>query len=168
MEIQSISFHNSILFQRGRSGEKIVAEELQKRGWYVIPSYDYSGGDEHAPKLWGAQRNYVIPDLDVSVDGTRMWIEVKTKSKFTWTRMTKQLEHGIPRRHFEHYLEVQRITGTPVYLFIYELNTQMILRQSIDKLNEHKRYSNMGGRLHVFFPRGLFEPFITLKAEAVQ
>ena len=53
--------------QFGRSAEERVARVLQHRyGCHVVPAYDYSSGDK-APKLQGAFRGYVVPDLDVGV-----------------------------------------------------------------------------------------------------
>jgi hypothetical protein len=41
-------------FKKGRSGEQKIAEVLRRRGWYIIPSYDYSGEDGNkAPRLQG-------------------------------------------------------------------------------------------------------------------
>ena len=91
-----------------------------QRGWCVIPSYDYSGEDEHPPRMEGQAAAYILPDLDVCRQGHRRWAEVKTKARPSLGRISGELEHGIPLRHFEHYQAVQRESGCPVYLFIYE------------------------------------------------
>ena len=95
---------------------------LQHRyGCYVVPVYDYSAGDK-APKLQGAFRGYVVPDLDVSKDGRRSWVEVKAKTNAgSPTRITGQVEHGFSWRLFQQYRTVQQITGTPVFIIILEV-----------------------------------------------
>jgi hypothetical protein len=63
----SSEFRASSYFVRGRSSEQRVAQLLQKRGWFVIPSYDYASEDGNkAPKLQGQLGSHMIPDLDVS------------------------------------------------------------------------------------------------------
>src|SRR3972149_1435615 len=92
-------FKETEKYKKGHTGEKIVTEMLQKRGWYVIPSYDFSGpNDDKAPKLQGLGNGFVLPDLDISRNGKRKWAEVKTKDEATFTRITQKLEHGIPLR----------------------------------------------------------------------
>src|SRR5690606_40649353 len=76
------AFREKEEFRRGRNGERLVAELLQSRGWYVIPSYDYSGEDgDKPPRLQGAVDAFPLPDLDVARDGQRRWAEVKTKKR---------------------------------------------------------------------------------------
>ena len=74
------AFRDTEEFKRGQSGERVVAGILMNRGWFVVPSYDYSGEDGNkAPKMQGADLSLVIPDLDIARGGDRRWIEVKTK-----------------------------------------------------------------------------------------
>lgn len=148
-------------FIQGRNGEQLVAEFLKAKGYYVIPSYDYSGEDNNkAPKLQGLRLAYVIPDLDVCREGLRRWVEVKTKTEATYYRKKKELQHGIDKRHFEQYQIVQAETGCEVSLGIYELNPRpVLLIASIDDLNEylcHEATSSDGSRMlywdrHVFY-----------------
>jgi len=159
-------------FKRGSTGEKIVATYLQQCGYYVIPSYDYSGDDgDKAPKLQGLLQSYVIPDLDIAKDGKRKWCEVKTKHAATWTRTTQQWEHGIPKRHLDSYLQVEAITGTEVFLVIYEESTGSLLRQSAQEIAKTGRLSQMKkeGRTQgamVYFPRDAMVQIGTLPVAA--
>ncbi len=154
------SFRESKDFLRGRSAEKLVAEELQRRGWYIVPSYDYSGKDNNkAPRLQGTDKEYILPDLDVSKEGARRWVEVKLKLQATWTHLTQRFEHGIPIRHFESYVEVQRITGCEVWIFIYEENTQRLLVQSLNCLTLVSRVyrgPKMNREGMIYFPQDSF------------
>jgi len=153
-------------FQIGRTGEKMVAELLRERGWYVIPSYDYSGEDgKKAPRMEGQRAAYVIPDLDIAKDGTRRWAEVKTKTGATYTRITQRYEHGIPLRHFRDYFATQEITGCEVWLFVLEQDTGDVLCGKLNELAQgcreyHGDQMSRGGM--VFFPREAFGLFTTL------
>jgi hypothetical protein len=153
-------------FKRGRSGEQIVAERLKRKGCFIIPSYDYSGEDnDKPPRLQGLLRSAIIPDLDVSRAGRRIWVEVKTKRRADWTRVTQRLEHGISLRHYNEYLDVQAITGTAVWLAIYEEETGDVLVQKLADLAAGARvYTGwkMGRDGMVYFPRDAFR---TISAE---
>jgi hypothetical protein len=159
------SFSERLAF--GRSAEETVAHLLQHRfGCHVVPVYDYNANDK-APRLQGAADSFALPDLDVSRNGVRSWVEVKTKSNAgSPTRLTGQDEHGFSWRLFEHYRRVQRITGTPVYIFILELRSGDLLCQSLDTLDRVKRVyegdkMDRGGT--VFFPRASFDLLCNLQ-----
>lgn len=156
--------------ERGNTWEKFVAEMFRSNGYYVIPSYDYSGREEgKAPKMLGNGRGVILPDLDVSKGGRRFWVEVKNKSEPSFYKKEKRDVHGIPIRHWEAYNEIQEITGCPVVLCVVEAPTQYnegvepkaILKQYIDILasdarewrgNVGKGYKDM-----IYFPRDLFK-----------
>jgi hypothetical protein len=150
-------------FHRGRRGERLVADLLQRRGWHVIPSYDYAGeGGDKPPRLQGCDCAYPIPDLDVSRGGVRRWVEVKTKAEPTWTRVTGRLEHGVSLRLYESYRHVQAITGCPVWIVIVEERAGAILCAPLDGLEPVKRVYNgrkMGRGGMVFWPRKAFAEF---------
>lgn len=160
MAIKSIPFDQTTEYKLGHDGELVIKQLLIDNGWLVIPSYAYTGkGNDKSPRLEGMNCFYVIPDLDVCKAGTRRWIEVKTKSKADFTRLTQRFEHGIPLRHYRHYFDVQDATGCPVWLFVYELNTKSILYASLNALSyvariyEGPKMSNGG---MAFFPRDNF------------
>lgn len=163
METTQISFRESPKFQKGRSGEKLVAGLLKQKGWFVIPSYDYSGEDgDKAPKLEGLREGFPVPDLDIAKDGTRRWAEVKTKASAIYTRITKRLEHGIPLRHYRSYQKVQKVTGCEVWLFVCEEDTGEVLCAKLDYLQCHARIydgSKMSRGGMAFFPRDAFQVF---------
>ncbi len=100
----------------------------------MIPSYDYSGDDDHPPRMEGQAAAYILPDLDICRKGDRRWAEVKTKAAPSLGRISGELEHGIPLRHFEHYQAVQRESGDPVWLFIYEERSRRLLFARLDEL----------------------------------
>ena len=154
-------------FLRGRVAEQIVADFLRGRGWYVIPSYDYSGADgDKAPKIQGLHDGIVIPDLDIAKAGSRKWAEVKAKGHADFTLKTKTYDHGIGYRNWCHYKRAQEETGCYVWLFIIEEDTQILLAESLDVLGEGRRYEgakmDRGGM--VFWPRDLFRCRLTLNS----
>jgi hypothetical protein len=166
MAIKRSTFRQQPEFLRGRSAERMIAEELQRRGWLVLPSYDYTTEEEKAPRLQGWEISYIVPDLDVCRNGKRYWVEVKAKAKADWTRSTQRYEHGIDRHHYESYLAVQRQTGCPVWLCVYEENTQLAFIRSLDDLALVARFyggQKMNRSGMVFFPRAAFHQFAFLQ-----
>lgn len=147
-----------INLKRGRTAEESIANTLMNMGYYVIPSYEYTGDEGNkAPKLWGIKDSFVVPDLDVAKNKVRIWVEVKLKAKANYTRITKQLEHGIPYRNYLSYLKIQEITGCIVFLYVFEENTLSILYHQLDKLPKRLYTGNKmdrGGT--IFFPRHCF------------
>ena len=162
------SFAQRLAF--GRTAEETIARILQHRyGCHVVPVYDYNAGDK-APRLQGAYDGYAVPDLDVSKNGARSWVEVKAKSNAgSPTRLTGQVEHGFSWRLFQQYRTVQQITGTPVFIIILETQTGDVLYQSLDHLDAVRRVydgdkMDRGGT--VFFPRYSFEFLCNAKEAA--
>ena len=138
------SFRKTPEYQLGHTGELLVAQQLQAIGYFVLPSYDYSGEDGNkAPRLQGKLAAYVIPDLDVAREGKRLWVEVKTKTASSPGKISGKLEHGIPLRHLEHYLQVQRITGCKVHVAVYERSTGEVLVAKADDIDATGRRSKM-------------------------
>ena len=160
-----MTWRDDATFQQGRNGEKIVARLLQQEGWGIVPSYDYSGEtNDKAPRLQFLRSGLVIPDLDAShLAYGRIWVEVKTNSEASWYIIGQQYQHGIREKHWNDYIEVQRITRTPVWLYVYQLDNQTIYKQAIDILIQHphtrtgthKRHGKNAGT-YVYFNRDAF------------
>jgi hypothetical protein len=154
------NFKSTPLYAKGHNGELLVADKLMQLGYFVVPSYDYSGQEnDKAPKMKGLMRSFVLPDLDVSKSGSRKWVEVKTKEDATYTRITQQYEHGIPLRHYRQYLEVEKESGCAVYLAVYEIKTGEVLIGRLSELSKLVRIydgdkMSRGGM--AFFPRSAF------------
>lgn len=158
-------------FRRGQSGERLVAGILKAKGCFIVPSYDYSGEDGNkAPKMEGECAGYVIPDLDVARGGNRYWVEVKTKWTATLHRKSGKVEHGISLRHLDHYRQVQKISGCPVFLSVYEEQTGIILIAKLDSLGDPRIYdgSKMGRAGMAFWPREKFSEFHRVEERAPQ
>ncbi len=149
-------------FRRGRNGEQIVATWLQKRGYCVIPCYDYAGENhEKAPKMQGQSRGYVLPDLLACRNGCCKWVEVKTKAGPTHNKFKGNLaEHGMGQYLCNQYHTVQKESGIPVFVFVVEECSKQILYAPLDKLQPHGRLYN-GNKMNrggmVFWPRDCFQ-----------
>lgn len=157
------SLRDTAEFQVGRRGERIVAAMFQRAGFWIIPSYDYAGEDgDTPPRLQGEHGHLIIPDFDAAIGGERRWIEVKTKKGATVHHVSGRNEHGFALRLFEQYVEVQEITGTEVWVAVYEIDTGDVLYQTLDALHEVARFyhgAKMGPSGMVFFPRSAFITF---------
>jgi hypothetical protein len=162
----TVPFHERPEFLLGRNGEQVVVAWLTQRGWFVIPSYDYSGSErDKAPKLQGLLERFVIPDLDACRGGVRRWIEVKTKSDATLGRLSKQPEHGI--EHYDEYVRVAAETGTEAWLAILELSTRQLLAQSFEKLGKPRQSTSRNGKPMAFWVRSRFIHLHTFGPELV-
>jgi hypothetical protein len=109
------NFKDNPMYKFGHEAELQIEDLLKSHGAYIIPSYDYSGDDEKAPRLCGVYNTYVVPDLDVSF-GKRIWVEVKRKTERNKHYKTGHMVHGIPIRHFNDYRSVEKITGCKVWI----------------------------------------------------
>lgn len=149
-------------WKRGHTGELLVARWLMRRGWYVVPSYDYSGEDGFkAPRMHGLRDGFVLPDLDVSKDGQRLWAEVKTKRVPTLHRITGRMEHGIAINHWKAYRRVQQESGCDVWLVIYEELARRLVVGRLSALEKNARFyqgDKMDRSGMVFFLRDDFKP----------
>lgn len=108
-------------WRRGHIGEAIIAALLEREGYAVIRSYNYKGKEDEpkAPKLGIGPAGYCLPDLDVSYGGVRFWLEIKTKAP-RWYRKEKCWRFGLSLRLYRHYLAVQRLTATPVFIVFWD------------------------------------------------
>lgn len=140
-------------YGQGKAGERIIAELFKSRGWYVIPSYDYVSDEEKAPQMHGMYRGLILPDLDICRDGKRRWIEVKTYGAPSLYRKTQELQHGIQQRHWDHYREVEAISGTPVWICVYQLSDGAVLAQEQQILGAWAdKRTDKRGKVQYYFP----------------
>jgi hypothetical protein len=117
-----MSFSQSAAYQFGLEGELTFERMARALGLHTIAQYDYiDNGEPKGPRMHGRLENYVLPDFDVLGNGARLYAEVKRKSVPTWHRNSKQWQHGISYRHYQHYLKVEEISGTPVFLVVIEV-----------------------------------------------
>lgn len=164
-------FEETEEFKFGDAYQRQLGDLLRAEGCYVIPSYDYKGDEEtpKAPRMHGLESSLIIPDLDVSKHGKRVWIEAKAKSTMTVSRKLKREEQGFDRHCWEAYVKVEKISGTPVWIYLLEKDTRTVLTAPISKLKRvvrncfcqgcregNYRACKMSRRGMVFFPRSAF------------
>ena len=110
-----VSFDESL--REGLLGEGLITRWLNSRGWNVLPAYEIEVQSGKGPRLFSAKLGKLIaPDLLVFNESGFYWVEAKTKSAFTWHRITKTFQTGIDRRHWLDYIQVGQTTGVPVWL----------------------------------------------------
>jgi len=101
----------------GLYGEDLISRWLIRRGMQVLPAYQIQENHGKGPRLFGQYGQLICPDLLVFKAERVIWIEAKLKSAFTWHRMSASWQTGIDRRHWRDYVEVERVTPFPVWLF---------------------------------------------------
>lgn len=152
-----MSFNDKLNF--GKIAEKEIEEYFLDKDYNIIRSYDYIGnGDNKSPKLFNKLLNRVLPDLDISKDGKRFWVECKHYTHTPFNRRYNIFVHGIRKKHYDHYIEVEKRTGCEVFLFIKEIEHSCILYA---KLNELKTYNCQCGHCNekclIYFNRSDFK-----------
>ncbi len=150
-------------YERSRRYEIATADWIRTvRRVYALATYDFSGQDnDKAPKLLaplGLQgfEDLVLPDLQCWGDKGSFWVEVKLKSRANWYKKGQYLVTGISRRLWRHYLQVESVTGSPVYLLFLHEREQEARGASLDWLKGHVSHEYTGPRMcrggMVFWP----------------
>tara|TARA_R110002110_G_scaffold42316_8_gene132948 strand:- start:1232 stop:1717 length:486 start_codon:yes stop_codon:yes gene_type:complete len=110
MEQSKENFNENLVF--GQEGEKEIGEILIKKGFNVMPLYQFS--DELAPQIISKEKNYISPDLMCFRNGKSVFIEVKSKNK--WVNYKGVIETGCNYKHYKHYKELAIKTKLEVYM----------------------------------------------------
>ena len=69
--------------------------------------------------------------------GTRIWVEVKTYTHPVLNRKFGINVHGIEKRHYDQYLEVERQSGNDVWLLINETESGCVLKAKLGTLKTY-------------------------------
>jgi len=160
-----VRFEHTDEYKLGEEGERTAEALLKEAGCFILPARLYTG--EGAPKLQGETFGHLIgliaPDLFVARGGNAFWVEVKTKRTCGNFRKYRTKTHAIDRRHWHHYLDVERESGNPVSIMVIERDTGNVLIARRDALHPHLIMGE-GPKLGstYCFPRGRFELFATL------
>lgn len=107
---------------QGRLGEIAVIEFLQSLGYSIFPASE-SVPEQTGPRIHEANSNEktVTPDLLVWDGEKQFWIEVKTKSSFSWNRNLRKWTTGIDTRYLEQYIKVDATTPWRVYVLFIQM-----------------------------------------------
>lgn len=131
----------------GHTYEMLICKKLRRNGWNVLPAYEIRN-TKKSPRLFTSEcGDLVIPDLLALKDDKIMWVEIKSKSAFTWHRKTGTWQTGLDINHWNDYKKVYEITGLPVWIYFVhktghnavdtpdDLNSPVgIYKQHIDRL----------------------------------
>ncbi len=142
--------------EMGVAGESVIASWLRARGSTVLPVYEKIIDNGKGPQLYLPDKELIAPDFFVFRCDGAIWIEAKHKTAFTWHRNTQRWVTGIDIKHYEHYLEVNRVTPWKVWLLFLHQGGQAkdsppdspagLFGNTLDYLSEHEnhRHSNWG------------------------
>lgn len=111
----------------GKIGESAIAKWLMRaRQYNVLPVYEKEIHEGKGPTLFTLTKQLIAPDLfcfrDAGESTDVRWIEAKTKSAFTFHRISGRWVTGIDLRHYNDYLEVASLSKIPVYLMFLHLD----------------------------------------------
>jgi hypothetical protein len=116
----------------GVAGESVIAQWLKRRGYIITPAYEKIIDDYKGPAVYLPDGDTLVsPDMFCMKVRDRatyaMYIEAKTKTRFSWFRIKRRWETGIDQRHFEDYQRVQQETKLPVHLlFLHTCNVPSV------------------------------------------
>ncbi|MEJ6791462.1 MAG: hypothetical protein QNK89_01635 [Lacinutrix sp.] len=111
MEQSKDNFKEKLEF--GQEGEKEIAEILIKKGYSIMPLYQFS--DELAPQIISLNESFTSPDLMCFKNEKSIFVEVKSKTK--WVEFKGVIETGCNYKHYKHYRDLSLKTKLKVYMF---------------------------------------------------
>jgi len=107
--------------QQGQTmGEGPIACWLMEKGSAILPVYEKQIDTGKGPQLFTAADSFAAPDLlAFTPNFGPIFVEAKYKTVFTWYRSGRAWTTGIDSHHYEHYQQVQKRTGLPVWLLFF-------------------------------------------------
>lgn len=100
--------------REGLVGESEIATWLRRGGFSVLPAYEKVVDDFKGPRFYSPTAELVSPDMLAFKHGQQLWIEAKTKTRFSWFGSGGYWVTGINYKHYLDYLQVEKETGLPV------------------------------------------------------
>lgn len=129
MEQNKDSFKEKLAF--GEQGEKEIAEILIKKGFYILPLYQFK--DKTAPQIIGEYQSITSPDLICFKNKEIIFIEVKSKNK--WVKYKGILETGCNYKLYKDYKKLSLKTKIKLYIVFNHVSGD---HQGIYYVNIHK------------------------------
>lgn len=147
----------------GIDSEELVKELLQKSGWAVKELRKAADGGM-APLL----ENEIDDSLRVvdfqahHSDYSTHYVEVKSKEEAVYYGIEDELRHGWERSKHEDYVDFRRTyTECPVYVFVHERETGIILRQRVRELSIAQEITDQSKLI----PYGADEPICVFRRD---
>lgn len=108
----------------GDETELRVEDFLRSRSLFVTRLCKIKNPDGiGAPMLMGARFNLILPDFQV-IDPRRFgqpyYVEVKGKNEPGWKVTLRAHTHVVDRPNWNHYQNIHKVTGLPIWLLILE------------------------------------------------
>jgi hypothetical protein len=120
--LAQVSFSEQLHF--GKVGESRIARWLMERSWTVLPVYETELHSGKGPVLYSMSSALVAPDMLAYRQSDVKWVEAKTKTSFTWHRITQRWVTGIDLRHYRDYLKIASESPWPIWLLFLHLDSQ--------------------------------------------
>lgn len=111
--------------QRGLLAEHHIARWLQtQRGYHILPIYNKQDDNRKGPRFYTASGEQLIaPDILAMRGSTLVWVEAKSKTTFTWHRVSQQWQTGIDYYNYTHYCKVADTVPHAMYVFFLHTET---------------------------------------------
>jgi len=165
---RTLKFQKQLKF--GKVGESRIARWLMSKGYSVLPVYEKELAHGKGPVVYSVEQNLIAPDMLAYRKGKAIWIEAKTKSNFTWHRLSNEWVTGIDLRHYEDYIKIAEKAPWPVWILFLHLNTSGAKDTPAEQQgkspvglfgndlkllieNEHHRHTNWGKSGMVYWSR---------------
>ena len=119
--------------EAGIKGEELVKAWLRCSGYTVVSDFS-SSQPFTGPRIYSPEGTIVQPDLLVTKQDTiptrteqsmtLFWVEVKSKSVFSWHRKSETWTTGMDLRSYVHYLEVTAAMGWDMMIVFVHLDKE--------------------------------------------
>lgn len=110
----------------GQVGEGIIAKWLQSRGWYILPVYETEINSGKGPRIFAPQGERIIaPDALAMHPQKKLirFVECKTKTVFSWHRITESWQTGIDLRHWHEYVSLATVLNCDIWILFLHLQS---------------------------------------------
>lgn len=121
-DVEAVKFAEQLHF--GKIGEGRIAQWLMARGHSVLPVYEKELHTGKGPVLYSTSAQLIAPDMLCYRGQDVKWVEAKTKSSFTWHRLSQRWVTGIDLRHYQDYLTVAASSPWAIWLLFLHLDSR--------------------------------------------
>jgi hypothetical protein len=129
---------------QGIDSEELIKELLQQSGW-AVKELRKASDPNRAPLLKTASSgSCVLVDFQVhSTASKTRYVEVKSKTEPIEYGIKDELRHGYEAINHSHYEDfAANYTDDPVYVFIHETKSGVVLRQRLRDMSIAQRVTN--------------------------